>query len=70
MLKNLLKSFGKSAGMVVIDHMSGSRNPDDDNDGHTVYNDDGEDITKGLPTNDHKRPTPSDIPNEHGEYNF
>jgi len=50
--------------------MSGPRDPDDDNDGFTVYDDDGEDITKGLPDDDYNRPTPSDIPNKHGEYNF
>jgi hypothetical protein len=50
--------------------MSGPRNPDNDNDGHTVYDDDGEDITKGLPDDHCERPIPSDIPNEHGEYNF
>lgn len=49
---------------------SGPRNQDDDNDGFTVYDDDGEDITKGLSDDDYKRPTPSTIPNENDEYNF
>lgn len=50
--------------------MSGPNDPDDDNDGFTVHDDDGEDITKGLPDDDYERPAPSAIPNKHGEYNF
>lgn len=48
--------------------MSGPNDPDDDNDGFTVYNDDGEDITEGLP--DDESSEPSAIPNDNGEYNF
>lgn len=36
----------------------------------TIYDDDDEDITIGIPNDDHKRPEPSTIPNEKGEYNF
>jgi hypothetical protein len=39
-------------------------------DPHTIYNDDDEDITVGLPDDDKERPEPSTIPNENGEYNF
>lgn len=50
--------------------MSDPNDPDNDNDGFTVYDDDGQDITKDLPDDDYGRPEPSTIPNEHGEYNF
>ncbi len=47
--------------------MCGPEDPDNDNDGFTVYNDDGEDIAIYEPE---ERPEPSDIPNKYGEYNF